>query len=472
MRKNIKSLGFAILLISLDIALVFLSFIVAYFIRLKLTGLFAAPPFTPKLYLKHAYLLVLWPIVFAYEGLYTKRFSFTEELIRVLRGTTISMVLFIIFIYALKAYLLSRAIIFMAWGISILFVPLGRAVFKSLFIKLRVWEKKIVVVGDKIEGKLVIRNIKKMGISGYRIVGFVPLANSDREEIEGIPVLGKWKEIKKISENFDVDAIIVATKEIPDELREEIAEFSEEKNKEVYIYPQFLGLRTQGMEVITFENMTLLKFKNSLLNPFNCFIKRAFDLIVASLSLILSLPLFLILPLLIVIDSKGSPFFVQKRVGKGGKLFPCIKFRTMYVDSENRLFKFLKENPDAMREWNEYKKLKSFKDPRLTRVGRWLRRWSLDELPQLINVILGHMSLVGPRPYLPEELPRIEKYIERLTKVRPGITGLWQVSGRSDLSFEERCVLEEFYVRNWNLWMDLLILLRTIWAVLKAEGAY
>jgi len=213
-----------------------------------------------------------------------------------------------------------------------------------------------------------------------------------------------------------------------------------------------------------------MKLKSPLLTRPNLILKRLFDLVASGVLFLLALPLGLLIALAIKLDSKGPILFVQRRVGYRGRTFPCYKFRTMYVDAEDRLQQVLRSDPHARRQWEEHKKLPQ--DPRVTRVGKILRRFSLDELPQLINVLKGDMSLVGPRPYLEEELPDLARDVQVITSVKPGLTGLWQVSGRSDLTFRERAILDEYYVRNWSLWLDLVILIKTLSVILKGDGAY
>jgi lipopolysaccharide/colanic/teichoic acid biosynthesis glycosyltransferase len=170
-------------------------------------------------------------------------------------------------------------------------------------------------------------------------------------------------------------------------------------------------------------------------------------------------------------DSRGPVFFIQERYGRKGRAIKVIKFRSMYVDAESRLERYLEKKPEAKEEWAQYKKLRNF-DPRVTKVGRVLRKYSLDELPQFLNVLKGDMSLVGPRPYLMEELKRVKSARAFLLLVKPGITGLWQVSGRSLLPFTERLSLDEYYLRNWTFWQDVVILMRTIRVFVSGEGAF
>jgi undecaprenyl-phosphate galactose phosphotransferase len=191
----------------------------------------------------------------------------------------------------------------------------------------------------------------------------------------------------------------------------------------------------------------------------------------ALVAFLVLLPAFLVISAAIKLTSRGPAFFVQERFGRRGKTVEIVKFRTMYADSNRRLEEHLKTNSAAREEWATYKKLKSF-DPRVTGVGRFLRRYSLDELPQLANVIRGDMSIVGPRPYLQEELQEMKQVKSILFQVKPGITGLWQVSGRSDVPFAERLRLDEYYIRNWSLWTDIIILVKTVRVTLLGRGAF
>ena len=190
----------------------------------------------------------------------------------------------------------------------------------------------------------------------------------------------------------------------------------------------------------------------------------------SSLLSLLLLPLALVIALAVVVDSRGPVLFLQRRVGRGGAEFPLIKFRTMVRDGHAALEAHLLADDDLRREWEETRKLRN--DPRITRLGSFLRRSSLDELPQLLNVLVGNMSLVGPRPVLRDELARFGDRAPRILEVRPGLTGLWAVSGRSAISYEDRAELEYRYAAGWSLWMDAGILLRTIPAVVRGHGAY
>ncbi len=193
--------------------------------------------------------------------------------------------------------------------------------------------------------------------------------------------------------------------------------------------------------------------------------------IIAFFLIIILLPAFAIISLIIMIESKGKPIFVQERVGKNKRKFNIYKFRTMYIDGEKRLKEFFDKNPEAKREWEIYRKLKN-NDPRITKFGKYLRKFSLDELPQLFNIFKGEMSFVGPRPYLPEEVKRFGPEDEVIFNLKPGLTGPWQVGGRNKITFKERVEMDKSYTMQKTLKGDLIILLKTIGAIISKDGAY
>jgi Undecaprenyl-phosphate galactose phosphotransferase WbaP len=219
------------------------------------------------------------------------------------------------------------------------------------------------------------------------------------------------------------------------------------------------------------ERVMMLKLSNNLAKPWNGWLKRGFDLLLGTALTLIALPICMIVAILVKLESRGPALFVQERLGYRGRNFLCFKFRTMRVDGEEVLTRYLKSNPQAMDEWQKYAKLRRH-DPRLTRLGGFLRRWSLDELPQLSNVLKGEMSLVGPRPYLPHEFDRIGTDLHTIASARPGMTGFWQVSGKNQLTFEDRVKLEAWYVRNWTPWLDGIIFAKTFRVVLFAETGW
>jgi Undecaprenyl-phosphate galactose phosphotransferase WbaP len=224
------------------------------------------------------------------------------------------------------------------------------------------------------------------------------------------------------------------------------------------------------VEVHQIGSLPTLRFRNALADHKALIAKRFMDAILGSILTLAALPILIVISLAIKLDSPGPIIFVQKRIGKGGGEFPMFKFRTMYRDAESRLETILAKDPDGKLEWDSYQKLKN--DPRVTHVGRFLRKLSLDELPQLWNVLRGEMSVVGPRPFFEDQREEYGEAYERYIRVPPGITGAWQVNGRNHTSFKERAAMDEYYVRNWSIWLDLYILALTPIAVFSRKGAY
>jgi undecaprenyl-phosphate galactose phosphotransferase len=226
-----------------------------------------------------------------------------------------------------------------------------------------------------------------------------------------------------------------------------------------------------GVEIENMGDILSLSMARNLVKPWNILFKYLFELITILILTVILLPVLLIIALAIKIDTPGPVLYIQKRLGEKNKKFRFFKFRSMYIDGDRRLEKHLKKNPMVQKEWDKYQKIKE-NDPRVTRVGKIIRQFSLDELPQLINFFKRDMNLVGPRPYLPREIKKISKSYQIISRVKPGITGLWQVRGRNLLSFRERLLLDEYYIRNWSLWLDIVILSKTIKVLATREGAY
>ncbi len=214
----------------------------------------------------------------------------------------------------------------------------------------------------------------------------------------------------------------------------------------------------------------LISLQNRLKSRFRRVSKYVFDITLAVLSMPITLPILAIVSCLIKYDDPKSPIlFKQKRLGKNGKVFVCYKFRTMAENGQNLLKEYLRHHPEEIEFYEKYHKYCN--DPRITKVGSFLRKMSLDELPQIFNILRGEMSFVGPRPYMIDEKEKIGNYLTTILSVRPGITGLWQVSGRNEIDFNERINMDIWYIRNWNIWMDIVILLKTVKIVLIREGA-
>ncbi len=286
-------------------------------------------------------------------------------------------------------------------------------------------------------------------------------------------VFGKIRHFRKFVKLLNISTVIIAIPSLSVEKLSELTNEIQKYTKSVLLVPDVKGIALTNTELyhLFMEQLFLLKINNNLKLPLNRFVKRTFDLSLSIVLLPLLLPVIAFIGLLIKLDSRGPVFHIEDRFGKNKSFFSCIKFRTMYLNHDKLLKAYLASYPDAAVEWQTYKKLKEY-DPRVTRIGKFLRKTSLDELPQIFNVLTGEMSLVGSRPYLPREENDMKYHIDTILLTPPGITGLWQVSGRSKLTFDARLRLDAWYVLNWSLWLDIVILFKTFRVVLKKEGAY
>jgi exopolysaccharide biosynthesis polyprenyl glycosylphosphotransferase len=302
---------------------------------------------------------------------------------------------------------------------------------------------------------------------GYKIVGFV---DDDPEraqtDIGRYPALGATDNLPSVINTHDVDQVIVTLPWISHRKILDIMRQCARDNVRVRIVPDLFQMTLSRVVVEQLDGIPLLGIREPSLHHWQALFKRGIDLCMASFGLIVFSPLMLIAAVAIKMESSGPIIFEQTRLGRNQRRFTCLKFRSMYVGAESQLEELRQENEST----GPIFKMRD--DPRQTRVGRILRRTSLDELPQLWNVLKGEMSIIGPRPPIPSEVEAYDPWHLRRLEVRPGITGLWQVSGRSDLTFDEMVLLDIYYIENWSPLLDLRILLKTVPTVLLGKGAY
>ena len=286
------------------------------------------------------------------------------------------------------------------------------------------------------------------------------------------PVLGGMWDAEKIVQETGVKTVVITAPGLAKEQLQKLISQVQPHVRNISFVPDLLGTQMMGAEVNVFftEAMLMLKIKNQLARRRNRVIKRAFDLLFTICGGLCILPFLLVIAVMVAVDNKGNVIFVHRRIGRDGKEFKCYKFQTMIPNAQEALEKYLAENPAARKEWEESFKLTD--DPRVTKLGNILRKTSLDEMPQLWNVIRGDMSLVGPRPIVAKEIERYGEYFREYAMVTPGITGMWQASGRSDTTYEERVEMDTWYVRNWSVWIDLMYLFKTVKIVFTGKGAY
>ena len=366
----------------------------------------------------------------------------------------------------------SRASFGLAWLFALFLVPTSRHIFRAVFTSIGIWGEPIALIGYGECGAHLLNILTNNPKLGYRPAVIINGFSSTK--IPSVPIPQYFDNGELPHANIcDLNAIktaILITSEIPQELLTKIVDgywhkfqhlimiTDDQKNSSVWIEPVDIG-GILGLEV-----------RQNLFNDLDQFIKRVIDLCLVLMALPFLAIICVILAVLIRIDSPGPIFFAQKRVGKDGREFTIWKFRTMVVNAEQVFKEYLQKHPSLQTEWKDNQKIKN--DPRITVIGKLLRRLSLDELPQFINIFKGEMSVVGPRPIVQEEIPYYGNNYRLYTRVKPGLTGLWQVSGRNNLTYEERVTLDEYYVRNWSVWMDIYILATTIKAVLTGKGAY
>ena len=350
-------------------------------------------------------------------------------------------------------------------------VPLGRSLVKKSLMSLEYWYKSTYVVGTGANAIATAVTLASDSALGYRVDGFVDLSGSySSTHILGKPV---FQEIPAVSlgKLSELPCAVFAFESLK-EMNTYRAELSQYLAMSPFatISPPVNGLPLYGAEIMNVLkcDTVLLKIQNNINNRQAEFIKRIFDIVVSSIALLLLSPLFLILALLISRDG-SSCIYGHRRVGKNGIFFNCLKFRSMNVNSEMMLNRHLDSSKEAREEWESSQKLRN--DPRITEIGKFIRATSMDELPQLFNVLRGEMSLVGPRPIVTDEAKHYDEYFPYYLSILPGITGLWQTSGRSDTTYKERVQLDVWYSRNWSLWLDVVIVLRTVPSLLKRTGA-
>ena len=366
----------------------------------------------------------------------------------------------------------SRMIVALTWVLSLVSVPFFRSTVRTLASNFPFWGKPVVIIGFRGQGPSLVqylRSNRRLGFSPILVLdGFGGDHISDAE----IPVFPAMVALRddNLSKRLDVDTALLIASDVPAELMNSVAQRQIGGFRHLFLIPNLGKFKTVGVSTVEIGGVLGLKAKFNLYNKTEAIIKRILDIIIVTVGLVVSAPLFLLIALLIKLDSRGGIFYAHTRIGKGDKKFRMWKFRTMVTNADKVLIDTLYADHDLLSEWNQFHKLKD--DPRMTRVGKFLRRFSLDELPQLWNVLLGEMSLVGPRPIVEAEVDKYGDSFEFYTRVKPGITGLWQVSGRNNTAYVARVSLDEYYVRNWSVWMDVNILTRTPWAVIRRDGAY
>lgn len=357
--------------------------------------------------------------------------------------------------------------------IAVLLVPIMRSLARTLCSGFSAWGQPVIVFGDNPSGTAnydFLKENPRLGLRPIGIVGDVTEHWKNPNDDQSEAYLGPPEEAESIARQHGVFwALIAMPDHSPEEIRK-VIELHAGSIPHVLVLPNMNQMPSLWNRAGEYGGAPAFHIESSLMLPMPRLLKRSFDLVSVMVGGTLCLPIIAVIALLIKLSSPGPVFYCQNRIARGGSTFRAWKFRTMDSNAAELLESYLDANPDLRQEWEQDHKLKN--DPRVTKIGYFLRKTSLDELPQIWNVLWGEMSLVGPRPIVADEIPKYQECFELYAKVRPGITGLWQISGRNNTTYAERVELDSYYVRNWSPWLDLYILVRTIKVVLFREGAY
>lgn len=474
--KKIGEYLMSVILLIIDYGVIVCALLTTWYIRDQI--LLDIFPGLAVFHLRISYVYFVIPAIyllfFFYEGLYTKRLPFwksTEILFKIC--SYVNVLAIVLLYFADRDANMPRLFVGLSWMISFLYLAMARYVAKRLFLYCGLWQKPVVILGAGKTAEILANRFGREPQLGYRIVGLIEDQYKNRPLIHKYPYIGTFTNAEQAIIESGVQDVIVA---VPGMERKKLLDLIyriQPHVRNLTVVPDLFGIPLSNMEVETLynEKTVMLKVKNNLTVLHNRLLKRFFDILIGSCVFLLAMPVMGLLAVLIKQDSKGPVFHIAKRIGKGGKEFYCFKFRTMFLNADAILETYFKESPEAKMEWERFAKLKGY-DPRVTKVGSWLRKYSLDELPQIFNVLWGNMSLVGPRPYLPREKAQMGYATHTILETVPGITGLWQVSGRNEIEFEGRLQLDSWYVRNWSLWQDIVLLMKTVNVVFNKKGAY
>lgn len=467
----------SVLLIPIDAAMIVLAFLVSYWLRLQ-TDVIYLLPFSQYIHFV-ASVLPLWLAVFALEGLYrvgSVRKGF-DELAGIFIGVTLGVLLVMAAIFLTNTELNSRVILVYAYILSFMFVWLGRWLLRSLqqaLYRYGVGVRRVLVVGATDVAEQLVREMKTRPELGYSYVGYVVAGNHDAKHASLQPKLGSLAELSSIVASRHPHEIIVADSSLPDAKMLGILSLSNEQRIDLRLTPNLVGVQTLHVDYQTMAGIPLIEIQRTPLQGWGKVLKRLADVVISLIAIVVFSPIMLATAIAVWLTSPGPIIYQNERVGQDKRLFHTYKFRTMKIEyctgdqyggeAALKHEAVLIESPRNTRAGALYK---IADDPRLTSIGDLLRKTSLDEFPQFFNVLFGTMSLIGPRPHQPREVAKYKPWQEKLFTIKPGITGLAQISGRSDLDFDDEARLDISYIENWTPWFDFSIFVRTPLSLLQ-----
>lgn len=460
-----------------DILMMGAAYWLAYFIRFELKLEIFQLHIVPSLVMYTNLFIILipfWLIIFTSVGMYKRSnlLGGTDEYASVFRACTVSLLLVIFASFLEPTFIIARGWLLMSWFFSIVFLVSGRFTLRRTVYYLRrkgYFLSNAFIVGANNEGLTLADQLISWPTSGLKVVGFVDKKLKPGTKLEnGLKVLGPVEQLDELLVEHQVEELILASSAISsrDKLLDIFSDYANSEYINIRMSSGLYEIITTGLTVHEFAYVPLVGVNKVRLTEIDKITKALMEYSMIIPGLILLSPLLFLIALAVKLDSPGPVIYRHRVMGVNGKQFDAFKFRTMHINGDE----ILAEYPELKRELDRNHKLKN--DPRVTRLGRILRRYSLDELPQLFNVLKADMALIGPRFIAPYEMEKYNHWGINLLTVRPGLTGLWQVSGRSDISYQERVNLDMYYIRNWSIWLDLQLLFRTIPVVLKGKGAY
>jgi exopolysaccharide biosynthesis polyprenyl glycosylphosphotransferase len=465
-----------VVLVILDSGMIFLAFRFAYWLRFS-----ASLPFfqldvvpSPEMYMWLTLgMLPIWVAIFAIGGLYNRQnlFHGKIETALLMNASTASVFLVMVTDFLETNLVMARGWLLIAWVATFISTSIGRFAVRRVVQVLRrkgLLLSPAIIVGTNEEARLLAEQFSNQEFSGLSIVGFIDGALPPNTLVyRNLKTIGNLEHIDQIVQDHEVSEVILAASSVDQAgLMTLFQKFGFSDSVNLRMSSGLYEIIATGFQVTEFSNVPLVGINKVRLTGINQAAKLLLDYSLAIPLLVVLIPVLAVIALLVKLDSPGPIIYRRRVMGVGGSQFDAYKFRTMVTNGDE----ILKSHPELMEEYQKNIKLKS--DPRVTRLGGFLRKASLDELPQIFNVLKNEMSLVGPRMICPEEMALYQQAGINLLTVKPGITGLWQVSGRSDTSYEARVQMDMYYIRNWSIWMDLQILLRTIPSVLFGKGAY
>jgi exopolysaccharide biosynthesis polyprenyl glycosylphosphotransferase len=463
-----------ILLVLLDLAMVNIAFYLAWYARYRMGLVLDLDPGNYVEHERYVPLQVGLALVFvtmlALRRLYRlpRAASALDDLSTIFTAAGLSLMTLFAASTFVRYPAESRLTLIFAWGLITVLVVAGRAVYLWLLGKLHqqgIGVAPTLVVGDTTVGRMIMQALAARPHLGYEVAGFVSAGGG--ADFGRFRHLGGLDDIEHVISECGIAQVVIALPSASHESIMHIVDTCRRDGVQFRLVPDLYEMSLGRLDIDTVSGIPLMGMKEHAIIGFNFVLKRLIDIVVSLVVFALFWWVYALLAALIWLEDRGgSPFFGQERVGRGGKVFTCWKFRSMRPNAETQL--------DQLLEYNEAEGpiFKMRDDPRRTRMGAFIRRWSIDELPQLWNVLQGNMSIVGPRPATPREVALYEGWHRQRLETLPGITGLWQVSGRSELGFAEQVLLDIMYLENWSLGLDLRIMLRTLPAVLSGKGAF